>query len=203
VKSSDKRKYELKRRAERQEETRRRIVEKVVELHEEVGPAHTTVVEIAKRARVGRPTVYAHFPEERELFRACARHWGEAHPRPRPASWASIADPEARLRKALADLYGWYEACEQMLSNIHRDAALIPALRDISAEISAEYYPAAVDVLAAGEPKHTSRQRRLRAALGHALEFETWRSLVRRQGLRPNQAVELMVALVRLGREPM
>jgi AcrR family transcriptional regulator len=197
VKTATKRKYELKRRAERQEETRRRIVEKVVELHEEVGPAHTTVVEIAKRAGVGRPTIYAHFPDEHELFRACARHWGEGNPRPHPAPWASIADPEARLRKALGELYAWYEASERMLSNISRDAALIPALRDVSVEVSATYYLAAVDLLAADEPKRGSRPTRLRATIGHALEFETWRSLVRGQGLRQSQAVELMVAFVR------
>jgi AcrR family transcriptional regulator len=197
VKPETKRKYELKHRAERQEETRRRIVEKVVELHEEVGPARTTVVEIAKRAGVGRPTVYAHFPDERGLFRACARHWGQANPRPDPAPWTSIDDPEERLRKALGELYAWYEASERMLSNIRRDAALIPALHDVSVEVSAEYFAGAVDVLAAGEPKQGSRQSRLRAALGHALEFETWRSLVRRQGLRQSQAVELMVNLVR------
>jgi AcrR family transcriptional regulator len=197
VKTATKRNYELKRRAERQAQTRRRIVEKVVELHEEVGPANTTVVEVAKRAGVGRPTVYAHFPDEHELFRACARHWGEGNPRPDLASWASIADPAARLRKALSELYAWYEASEPMLSNISRDAALIPALRDVSVEVSAKYYLAAVDLLAAGEPKRGSRPSRLRAALGHALEFETWRSLVRRQGLRQSQAVELMITLVR------
>jgi AcrR family transcriptional regulator len=196
VKTRTKRKYELRRRAERQAQTRRRIVEKVVELHEEVGPANTTVVEIAKRAGVGRPTVYAHFPDERGLFRACARHWGQANPRPDPTPWGSIVDPQARLRKALGELYAWYEASERMLSNIRRDAALIPALHDVSVEVSAAYYAGAVDVLVADETTHGSRQSRLRAALGHALEFETWRSLVRRQGLRRSQAVELMVTLV-------
>src|SRR5436190_63027 len=61
--SSQTRKYELKERAERQEATRRRIVEATVALHEEVGPARTTVAEIARRAGVQRLTVYNHFPE--------------------------------------------------------------------------------------------------------------------------------------------
>jgi hypothetical protein len=34
------------------------------------------------------------------------------------------------------------------------------------------------------------------AVVGHALQFETWRSLVREQGLSNRVAVELMVALV-------
>jgi len=37
----------------------------------------------------------------------------------------------------------------------------------------------------------------LLAALGHALDFLTWRSLVRQQGLDDEQAVELMVKMVR------
>ena len=40
----------------------------------------------------------------------------------------------------------------------------------------------------------------VRAAVGHALAFETWRSLVRREGLTTAGAVDAMLALVdRLG----
>jgi hypothetical protein len=35
---------------------------------------------------------------------------------------------------------------------------------------------------------------RLRRAIGHALEFRTWQSLVRRQGCATDEAVQLMVA---------
>jgi hypothetical protein len=38
---------------------------------------------------------------------------------------------------------------------------------------------------------------RLRRAIGHALEFRTWQSLVRRQGCATDEAVQLMVALAR------
>jgi AcrR family transcriptional regulator len=54
------RKYEMKRRAESMEETRRRITEAAVELHETVGPARTTVSAIAEKAGVQRHTYYAH-----------------------------------------------------------------------------------------------------------------------------------------------
>ena len=36
----------------------------------------------------------------------------------------------------------------------------------------------------------------VRAAVGHALAFETWRSLVRREGLATADAVDAMLALV-------
>src|SRR6476620_7794449 len=66
------RRYELKRRAERQDETRQRIVDATIELHQTIGAAQTTVSEIAKRAGVGRVTVYRHFPDEETLFNACS-----------------------------------------------------------------------------------------------------------------------------------
>ena len=40
-------------------------------------------------------------------------------------------------------------------------------------------------------------RKRLRAVVGHAIEFETWRSLTRRQGLDDVEAVEAMVKLAR------
>jgi hypothetical protein len=42
-----------------------------------------------------------------------------------------------------------------------------------------------------------SARPRLAAAIGHALRFETWRSLARMEGLRDEEAADLMVTLVR------
>ena len=82
--TESKRKYEMKKRAERQRETRRRIVEATIELHRTRGPANTTVSEIAKRAGVNRLTVYNHFPDMTDLLRACSRSWTRAPPGARP-----------------------------------------------------------------------------------------------------------------------
>jgi AcrR family transcriptional regulator len=49
--------YTLKRRAEKQAETRQRIVEAAVDLHSTVGPARTTLSRIAERAGVQRHTL--------------------------------------------------------------------------------------------------------------------------------------------------
>src|SRR3954468_23183799 len=126
-----KRKYELKARAERQAETRRRIVEATVQLHQEVGPAKTTISEVAERAGVQRLTVYNHFPDERSLLGACSAHWIEHNPPPDPTAWAAIDDPDERMRTALSELYGFYEATEDMTGNVQRDAEVMPALREI------------------------------------------------------------------------
>src|ERR671919_2710297 len=84
------RKYEKKRRAEQEAETRQRIVEAMVALHREVGPARTTISAIAERAGVERLTVYRHFPDERSLFEACTGHWRASHPPPDPGPWTQI-----------------------------------------------------------------------------------------------------------------
>src|SRR2546423_5155408 len=102
------RKYELKRRAENVEETRRKIVEAAVDLHGTVGPARTTVSAIAERAGVQRQTYYRHFPEERDLLHACSGLWEERHPPPDVAGLREIADGPERLRAGLTGLYSFY-----------------------------------------------------------------------------------------------
>jgi AcrR family transcriptional regulator len=180
-------------RAEREAETRRRITEATVALHRELGPARTTVSAIAERAGVQRLTVYRHFPDEGELLGACSAHWLTAHPIPDPTPWAAIADPEERLRTALGAIYGWYRGDEQMIANVGRDAPGIPVLAAIVASGLPVYLQAVRELLLPGWGARGRRRRLLAAALGHALDFETWRSLERRQGLEPDAAIELMV----------
>src|SRR5438093_2854511 len=106
------RKYELKARAERQEETRLRIVEAAIELHRQKGPAHTTLSEIARRAGVQRHTLYRHFPDERAIFLACSALHMERNPVPDARPWREIADSADRLRLGLSELYGFFEQNE-------------------------------------------------------------------------------------------
>lgn len=192
---AEKRKYELKRRAERQEETRQRIAEATAALHQEIGPARTTISAIAERAGVERLTVYRNYPEERDLLQACQRHWLTTHPRPDPADWSAIADPSRRLRTALTALYAYNRSTEAMTVNLQRDAPSMPVLAELLAVIP-HCYAAARDTLARGWDIPDERQPLLLAAIGHALDFETWRSLVRRQHLTDDQAVALMVQFI-------
>jgi AcrR family transcriptional regulator len=184
------RKYELRKRAERLADTRRRIVEAAVELHTTEGPAKTSIAAVAERAGVQRHTVYAHFPDLRSLFAACSGHWNEANPFPDSAGWFAIEDPTRRLHAALDDVYRWYERVESALALFRRDASLVPENGEIM-ELEAAELDALADNLADGfRPRRAAR-----AAIGHALEFETWRSLVRRQGLSRTAAVDAMVRL--------
>jgi AcrR family transcriptional regulator len=193
---STSRTYELKRRAERQQETRRRIVEAAVELHTVLGPSRTTVRAIAERAGVTRPTVYAHFPDDRSLFQACSGHVRASVPPPDPTVWRSISDPAERLETALRDLYGYYERLEPLLENVQRDAAVMPLVAEMNA-YRVRYLEEMRDLLLEAWATCGGARARLRRVIGHALEFGTWQSLVRRQGCRTNEAAQLMLALVR------
>src|SRR5687767_14427961 len=125
--------YELKQRAERQRETRRRIVDAAIELHTTVGPSRTTVSAIAERAGVTRPTVYAHFPDDRSLLEACSGHVRAAVPPPDAATWRELPDPGERLETALRALYRYYERLESLLENVQRDATVMPLVAEQNA----------------------------------------------------------------------
>lgn len=191
-----KRKYEMKKRAERQRETRRRIVEATIELHRTQGPANTTISEIAQRAGVNRLTVYNHFPDITDLLKACSRSWTERHPAPDPTPWTQISDPQERLRTALTELYGFYARTEPMRGNVLRDAETMHELAALLEGSVVPYLRALRDLLAEGWEVSDDR-RRLLATLKLAIDFHTWRSLERESGLSRKEAVEVMLEAVR------
>ncbi len=191
------RKYELKQRALSQSETRRRIVDATVELHTSLGPAQTTVSAIAERAGVQRLTVYRHFADTRALFEACRDRWMADNPLPEPAPWADIDDPVDRLRVALSAIYAYFDATEAMTGHVLRDLPQLPLMQEIAAPL-AQYWESVRGILAAGWQAADGSGEQLRAVIGHAIAFGTWRSLVRAEGLAASDAVELMVGLARL-----
>ncbi|MGH2951476.1 MAG: TetR/AcrR family transcriptional regulator [Solirubrobacterales bacterium] len=187
--------YRKRRRAEQEEQTRLRITEAAMELHRSIGPARTTISAVAERAGVQRATLYRHFADEEAVFAACSSHWAALNPRPDLTVWSEIDDPDERLRVALGELYRWYAHTEQMLANVIRDRPLVPALRR-PAERFLRWYEDAGEVLMRGRPTRGARRRRTKAAIGHALAFETWASLAREQGLSERDAIELMAGLI-------
>jgi AcrR family transcriptional regulator len=173
------------------EETRRRIARATFELHGLIGPAYTTISAIAERAGVQRLTVYRHFPDEPSLFRACTAYGYHAYPPPDPSPWWEIRDPEARLRRALSDLYAYYRKTEEVWTNVLRDLPLKPALFEVNRPFF-EQMAGIRDRLAGGWGARGRRKTLVRAAIGHAMDFRTWRSLAVDQGLRDPDVVEVM-----------
>jgi AcrR family transcriptional regulator len=185
--------YRKQKRAASELETRRRITEAAVALHQAVGPAKTTVKAIAERAGVERATVYRHFPDEETLFDACTSHYYARHPMPDPEQWAAIAPPGERLGVALTDLYDWYSETEQMLRSGIRDIEQVPAG---ARESFFGYFQTVHAALMLGHRERGRARARVSGAIGHAINFLTWQSLVREQQMSAGEAVMLMAAMV-------
>ncbi len=164
------RKYELKRRAEQQQETRRRIVEAAIELHRTKGPGRTTLSDVARLAGVQRHTLYRP---------------------PDASSWHAIADRDERLRHGLDVLYDWFEQVEDMLTCVLRDAETHPLTREMfelrAGDAMSGIYGALADVL----PETRAAQ----AALDLALDFRTWKRL-RASELTNAEAADAMVRAI-------
>jgi AcrR family transcriptional regulator len=194
--SSQNRKYELRARAEKQAETRRRIVEATAALHEEVGPARTTVAEIARRAGVQRLTVYNNFPNEAELFDACGQHSMAKNPPPDPSAALAIGDPAERLRAALQPLYVWYRKNARSTENLQRDRLVMPALDAVMRIRMDQSLGNLANNLAAGFAPAARSAKGLRAAVALALDFWTWRRLAG-EGMSDDDAAALMESAVK------
>ena len=91
---------------------------------------------------------------------------------------------------------GYHRQTEPMMSNVIRDAQVHPLTREM-AEPYFQLFEQVRYVLATGWGVEDENLTLLLAALGHALDFQTWRSLVREQGLNDEQAVEVMMGMVR------
>jgi AcrR family transcriptional regulator len=185
----------MKVRAERQQQTRRRIVDATVALHQEVGPARTTVAEIARRAGVRRMTVYDHFPDDGDLFAACQARFLADHPVPDLTEALAEADAGARVRAVLRALYRSYRARAPMTEKVLRDRGALPALDALMQRTMDAQLNHLSDALANGFGPRGARGRRLRAVLSIALDFFTWQRLTH-NGLSDDAAAALMTDLV-------
>lgn len=197
------RKYELKARAESQERTRQRIAKAAAALHEEVGPAETTVAEIARRAGVSRLTVYKHFPDNAALYPACSAHYASEHPLPDFGAALSHEDPVDRVRSLLRTVYGGiYRERQHMMRNLCRDRGLDPALDEFMGNNLDAAIGGLQDALVAGFELNPDRRARLRSLIGVGLEFWTWDRLTA-EGMDDEAAADLMTeAIGALARVP-
>lgn len=184
------RQYELKRRAERQDETRQRIVDATIQLHQSIGPAATTVTDIARRAGVGRVTVYRHFPDEPTLARACSGQYFAQHPFPDLSGWAAVRDPVERTDAAIREAYAYHAANEAMFSRTLADAREHPVMAPYH-----QYWASAADTLMAGRRLRGRARTLKQARVAIALSFDTWRALAREQELPDRRCVEVALQL--------
>jgi AcrR family transcriptional regulator len=184
------RSYQLRQRAESQDRTRQKIVKAAIELHQTKGPAATSMNDIAERAKVGKVTVYRHFPDDAAMINACSGLYFQRHPFPDPETWRSIQDATEMLRQGLSEIYTYHQSTEAMMNHVMAEMRNDPLMAPYH-----DHWRRAVDILTAAWPVTGHRRKKLKAAIALALSFETWRSLVQENGLTESQAVELMLRL--------
>ena len=187
----DKRKYTKTKRAEQQEQTRERILEAVIALHEELGPANTSIKAVAERAGVQRLTVYRYFPDDDSLFQACTSRWLQLNPPPNVADWAKIQKADEQTYAVLLAFFRYYRQTESMWKGAYCDVEEIEALKNPMARFEAYLDQARDDLLAPWNVKG-KRQQQLSATLHHCLQFTTWQSL-KSQNQKDKQIVELVM----------
>lgn len=177
------RSYRLGKRAEKQQETRRRIVEAALELHGRLGPARTSIAQIAERAGVQRHTFYAHFPDDRSLLMACSDMAIGRDPLPLVEEWAALAPGLTRLAHGLEKIYAWYERNEELMASVLRDAEFHDLTREIVEIRMNPVFARGLELLGEGLSK------RARTLLRVAYEFSSWRVLARTHRACPAAAL--------------
>lgn len=185
------RKYRLKKRAAKRDQTRARIVEATVALHQELGPKATTISAVAERAGVQRLTVYRHFPSERDLLAACSSSFINEHPPPDLGA-IEVRGAQERTRAVLFALYGYYRDTAEMWTSVYRDIDQMTAVAEVMKGFEDYLRASGKDLLGEWAPR---RSKRLRASLGHSLRFSTWQSL-NAEGLGTREMADLVSAWV-------
>ncbi len=184
------RSYQLKQRGERQQRTRQKIIEAAIGLHQAKGLAATTMSDIAERAKVGRVTVYRHFPDEAALIGACSGQYFQRHPLPDPEPWRSLQNATDRLRRGLCETYAYHRATEAMMIRVLAEARDLPIMIPYHT-----HWKRAANILSADFSVSARRKTLLKAALALALSFDTWHFLIRGQRLTDDQAIDLMMRM--------
>ena len=118
--------YRLGKRAERAADTRRRIIEATLELHDQQGITRTTVRDVASRAAVAPSTVLQHFPRMDELIRACGELSDQLAPMPTEALLAGASGVAERVQRMATAMFEWWETLGPGFDHLRIDRRHIP-----------------------------------------------------------------------------
>ena len=179
------RNYSMEKRVAAVEETRNRIIEATVELHDQQGVIATTMQEIAARAGVALGTVYRHFPSLDELVPACGGRILELNPPPAPDAFDSLASPQERYGALSAALFAFYERGERRFEVGFAESLSLPVMARLMNEIRTQIAQL-VGFALENTPEDVVR-------LGIALsDFRTWQAF--KQAGLSNEAAMAVVA---------
>ena len=192
------RSYDSESRRRQQAERKARIAAATAALHARKGANSTTYAEIAAEAGVSLPTVYAHFPTQRDLLEGCTGHVAaKAPPLPVDKIFAAptLSAAAELLADALAELHLHFEPWLAW-----REDRVIPFLAEMSAtrreELSGLIARVLKQHLGAGDHREKV------AGWESVLSFDFWYRLTRGHRLsRPSVRrviVQSMIAITRL-----
>lgn len=184
------RKYSMDSRTAAVAETRQRIIDATVQLHDEQGISGTSMQDVADRAGVALATVYRHFPTVDELVPACGGRSLELNPLPTSSVFEGLESGEERISRLVKDLHANYARGARTYEVGFAEAVTMPVVAQFMAEMSSY-----ISMLVAGaaEPFHpASSQMQLATGL---CDFRVWRSLLH-SGLTPDEATESVTRLI-------
>ena len=176
------RKYSMRRRSSVVEQTRQRIVDATVDLHNEKGVIGTSMQDIAESAGVALATVYRHFPSIEDLVPACGRRNMELNPLPTEAILEGLHTGEERVPVVVAALYSHYERGRRPYEVGRAESVTLPVMARLMDEAAAHV---AALVTAATRPFEPDA-RHLGLAVG-LCDFGVWCSL-NQAGLSTDEA---------------
>jgi AcrR family transcriptional regulator len=184
------RKYSMERRSATVEDTRRRIIDATVELHNERGVTGTSMQDIADRSGVALATVYRHFPTLDALVPACGTRNIELNPLPDETGFAGLDDGRARVAALMAELFAHYERGQRAYEVGFAESVTLPVMAGLMAGLAERVR----ELVAVAAKPFGPDDKHLRLAVG-LCDFRVWRALTD-AGLSTADAAELTSQLV-------
>jgi AcrR family transcriptional regulator len=152
TKSVGKRQYRLGQRAETAGQTRRRIIEATLSVHDEQGITRTTVRDVASRASVAPSTVLHHFPRMDDLIQACGELSDALAPMPTPDDLGPPTDPATRVRRMTAGLFEWWDQLGDGWDHLQVDRRTLPRVDEWLREVADRHRRLVVSALVDAKP---------------------------------------------------
>lgn len=180
------RKYELGKRTEAIEETRRRIIDATFDLHREKGVVATSLQDVAERADVALRTVYNHYPTIDDLVAGCTNRVISLLSPPTPEIFGGLDTFQERMRRLVEELFAMYERGSAMIEVARCEQIEVAGLADYVASEAAMREELVREALRPFKP----HGRTVREATALA-DFYVWKAITQ-QNLTTRQAVDVI-----------
>lgn len=180
------RKYELGKRTEAIEETRRRIIDATFDLHREKGVVATSMQDVAERADVALRTVYNHYATIDDLVAGCTNRVISLLSPPTPDIFGGVDTFEERMRRLVEELFAMYERGSAMIEVARCQQSEVAGLADYVASEAAMREELVREALRPFKP----HGRTVREATALA-DFYVWKAFTQ-QNLTTRQAVDVV-----------